>query len=952
MWCWFAIGWAAAAPKPASSEDRWEAVLDKVAGSVVSLRMDRPRAFEGVGRSNSQATGFVVDAELGLVLTNRHVVTAGPVFAEAVFQNNEEVDLVPVYRDPIHDFGIFRYDPAKLRFNDPTALQLAPEGAKVGVEVRVLGNDSGERLSILDGIIARTDRPAPVYGGGYSDYDTFYIQAASSTSGGSSGSPVIDAAGRVVALNAGGKTTAATSFYLPLERVRRALTLVREALAAGKAPLVPRGTLQTRMEYTSFDEVRRLGVTPQTEATARKLRPEGTGMLVVREVQPQGPADGKLRIGDVLVAIESRPALDFVTVEEALDASVGGELTLTVERAGKTETVKLTVDDLTDLVPDELVELGGGTVHDLSIHQARSAQIPLRGAYVADAGQVLRSGGVSDGKVIVEIDGQPVSNLADFIAAISRIPDGAPFAARFYAVDRPQQVGVSSVRMNRQWFPVRHCRRNDAAGAWDCADLAAPTEPAPVRPPLSVPTDDRRGRALQPSLVGIRAEVPLSVAGTAGTTYFGAGLVVDAAQGLVVVDRDTVPIAPTEVRLIIAGAFEIPAQVVALHEIHNLAVLRYTPADLGEVVLESATLASARPERGDRAYFVGLESDGQLRLADSKVTKLEPLYVPASGTPRFRETNLDVLLLEDDPPAVNGVLVNKKGLVTAFWASFSYNDGSQTRAFWKAIPADVVQEAIALANNPQSPSSRALGWELSTLSLPRALERGLAPVEAERLVQSDPEQRSVLQILKLENDDPLEQQVQPGDLLLAVDGEPVTRFRQVEEAIEGQSSAVLTLNGRWRRWTSIGWCCGRECACTSRIGRRAWRACCRGARTSPTWTRAARRDGPSCTPSGACWRWTGWTPRTSTRSSPQCAAARAGPRSAWSWSIDAARRRWWWSSPTSASSRWRRSSGSTAPGSGGASNRPPSRSRPPAKTTTRARETARPPARGSFARGP
>src|SRR2546429_5554323 len=45
-----------------------------------------------------------VDAERGLILTNRHVVTPGPVTAEATFLNREEVQLNPVYRDPVHDF--------------------------------------------------------------------------------------------------------------------------------------------------------------------------------------------------------------------------------------------------------------------------------------------------------------------------------------------------------------------------------------------------------------------------------------------------------------------------------------------------------------------------------------------------------------------------------------------------------------------------------------------------------------------------------------------------------------------------------------------------------------------------------------------------------------------------------------------------------------------------------
>ena len=99
---------AAALPVHAAEDSAWAATLERISSGVVSIRVDSTRAFDTEWNSSSQATGFVVDAEQGLILTNRHVVTPGPVVAEAVFRNNEEVRLTPVYRDPVHDVGFFR----------------------------------------------------------------------------------------------------------------------------------------------------------------------------------------------------------------------------------------------------------------------------------------------------------------------------------------------------------------------------------------------------------------------------------------------------------------------------------------------------------------------------------------------------------------------------------------------------------------------------------------------------------------------------------------------------------------------------------------------------------------------------------------------------------------------------------------------------------------------------
>jgi len=767
-----------------AAPDPWTRALDKVTRAVVTIEMDRPRAFDGNGSGNSQATGFVIDRRQGLILTNRHVVSPGPSPARARFLNKEEIDLVPIYRDPVHDFGLYRYDPDDLRYFEPSELTLAPERARVGVEIRVVGNDSGDQLQILDGTIARLDRNAPSYGSAFNDFNTFYFQAGSSTSGGSSGSPVVDITGRVLALNAGGRRNTASSYYLPLPRVVRAV----ERIEAGEP--VTRGTIQTRFLHQTYDELRELGLSEDTEAAVRRRDPEGTGMLVAFDVLPLGPADGRIEPGDVLLEVMGQPITTFVPLEAILDDHVGDVLPVAVERNGERVEVEVEVGDLHAITPDRFLEVGGGVLHPLSYHQARVMQAPVAGISVARAGYVLGNAGIPNQSVLLELDDEPIASLEELDDKLAAKRHGDPFRFRYYVRGRPQSTWIRSGRMNRRWFPQRRCVRDDDTGTWPCEDSDVPAADAPLGPVDTTlpPVDGKLARRVRPSIVRVSTRLPFQIAGVPGSSYNGTAVLV--ADGLAVVDRDTVPIGLADVEVEIANTVRLPAEVAAVHPVHNIAVLRFDTGLVPSADLEPIELRDDPFEAGDKVHVVSLDSDDRVLIEKTTVRRDKPLWIDDDGAPRFRQTGLDVLELASSP-STPGVVVDKKGRAGALWASFSYTSGRDTNATWKALPVDAVREAIDLATG--NPSARQLPWELWPWSLAEATERGLPADRARQLAEHDPERRTMLQVRRVMAGSALAEQVRPGDGVLAIDGAPVTRFEHVDAALRGKETVQVEL---------------------------------------------------------------------------------------------------------------------------------------------------------------
>jgi S1-C subfamily serine protease len=353
--------------------------------------------------------------------------------------------------------------------------------------------------------------------------------------------------------------------------------------------------------------------------------------------------------------------------------------------------------------------------------------------------------------------------------------------------------------MDRNWFPGRRCKRDDTLGYWPCQPLAAgppATPPLPASTTFATSTDPRAAK-VAPSLVVVGFDMPYSVSGVTERNYHGTGVVVDAARGLVVVDRNTVPVGMGDVRITFGGTVEVPGKVVYVHPLHNLAVVAYDPKLIGTTPVKSARFSQRPMLAGDDVWVVGLRADHSIRSQQTRVASVDPVQFPPSRTLQFRENDLEVVSLVNGPGDYDGVLADKDGAIVGLWSSFAFENGRDLAQQNFGVPADVVTELVDLARSGQPVYS--LEADLQPVPLSVARKFGLTDAWIQRFEKHTSGDRQLLGIGRAVGGSPAEKLLEAGDLLLTIDGQIVNRFREVERAVRKPKVQVVV----WRNGAEL-----------------------------------------------------------------------------------------------------------------------------------------------------
>jgi S1-C subfamily serine protease len=185
------------APKSTASAVASAYDLANIEASVAYIQTQGTFAnADGASEAAYSGSGFVVDSAGGFIVTNNHVVTGGAFWKVAIGASTTLLDAQVVGVSECSDIAVL-----KVAGKYP-ALTMASTNPTVGETIYVAGHPNGDPYTLTNGIVAKPAAPADTSWASVQNE----IQVTAQTYPGNSGSPVVNAAGQVVAVEYAGGT--------------------------------------------------------------------------------------------------------------------------------------------------------------------------------------------------------------------------------------------------------------------------------------------------------------------------------------------------------------------------------------------------------------------------------------------------------------------------------------------------------------------------------------------------------------------------------------------------------------------------------------------------------------------------------------------------------------------------------------------------------------------------
>ena len=348
----------------------------------------------------SAGSGVVIDARLGYVITNHHVIEEAQEIV-VTLKDRRKLSAQLVGSDPGTDIALLKVAPGGL-----TELKLGDsEALEVGDFVIAIGNPFGLGQTVTSGIVSALGRTG-LNIHGYEDF----IQTDASINPGNSGGALVNLKGELIGINS--------------------VIIGPSGGNVGIGFAVPSNMAQAVVEQLAeYGEVRRgrLGVLIQdlTPELAAALSLAISAGAVVTGVEAGSPAEeAGVATGDVMVAIDGHEVTGSADLRNRIGlVRVGGKVTVTVLRNGKRKDLEVRVakvERATYAGDESAPQLSGAVFQAMGSEHPLSGQVD--GVVVADVERASRAwrNNIRPGDLIIAINRERVRNLEELNSALRR----------------------------------------------------------------------------------------------------------------------------------------------------------------------------------------------------------------------------------------------------------------------------------------------------------------------------------------------------------------------------------------------------------------------------------------------------------------------------------------------------------------------------------------------------
>jgi serine protease Do len=361
-------------------------------------------------RSEALGSGVVVD-KAGYILTNNHVVDKADRIKVKFMDDPTEYEAKVVGTDKQTDLAVIRVDGK----HDLTPAKIGnSEAVQVGDWAMAIGSPLGFEATVTAGIISAKERDIP----GDTTQFQHFLQTDAAINPGNSGGPLLNMRGEVIGIN-----TAIASRSGGYQGIGFAMPINTAAMVYNgiiKTGHVTRGSIGITLDQN-----------PASASNLLRANHLDHGVFV-QTVVAGGPAEkGGVKAGDIITAINGKPVKDGNDlISTVTQTAVGTPLNLTVDRDGKTQSVRVVVGDLSQVFPKEFgtetspeatKTQATAVSFGMSIQDVTPAMRDSRG--IKETGGVLISEvepdsfaediGLQPGNILLSINRQPVNTVED-----------------------------------------------------------------------------------------------------------------------------------------------------------------------------------------------------------------------------------------------------------------------------------------------------------------------------------------------------------------------------------------------------------------------------------------------------------------------------------------------------------------------------------------------------------